>query len=188
VTQRRRGALFVTAGLLLCACSSKPSGSGDAEHLNAKQLSASIRVTSLAFIEGDAIPRRFTCDGNDVSPPLRWIGVPAATRSIAVVVDDPDAPKGPYVHWVEFGLRRSVTTLTEGDAPAGTRQAKNSAGDAAYKGPCPPKGDGAHHYRFTIYALREDIAAPDGAKTGTALQQIAANAIAKGQLTGTYDR
>ena len=105
------------------------------------------------FAAGGAIPRRFTCVGENVSPPLDWLGVPAGTVEVAVVVDDPDAPRGTYVHWVAVGIDPAHTELAEGALPPGARQGRNSAGKAAYSGPCPPGGP-PHHYRFTVYALK----------------------------------
>ena len=114
--------------------------------------------------------------------------MPNAAVDLALVVDDPDASGGTYVHWVLFGLDPSATELEEGELPAGARQAKNSAGDAGYKGPCPPAGDDPHRYRFTVYALDKQLAADDGTGTGDALTAIREGAIAKGTLTGTFDR
>jgi Raf kinase inhibitor-like YbhB/YbcL family protein len=190
VSRMRRRALFLVAAsaLLVASCSSTPSGSGDAEKLARSKMNETITVTSTATAEGAPIPRRYTCDGEEVSPPLSWNGAPDDAAALALVVDDPDAPGGTYVHWVLFALDPSLTALQLGTVPAGARQAKNSAGDAKYKGPCPPKGDGAHHYRFTIYALRSAIDAPNGAATNDALSAIRDAATAKGTLTATYER
>jgi hypothetical protein len=184
---RRPRALWipVATGLLLASCKS-PAGSGDAEDLAEQPLAAVITVTSPAFVEGAAIPPELSCDGDDVSPPLEWEGVPDEAAGLALVVDDPDASRGTYVHWVLFGLDPSLTALEEGEVPAGARQAENSAGDAEYKGPCPPGGDDAHRYRFTVYALSEEITLDDG--TGDALAAVSEAAIAKGVLTGTFER
>ncbi len=179
--------ISVVAALPFTACGS-PSGSGHAEDLAAQPLDAVITVTSSAFADGAAIPTEFSCDGDDVSPPLAWKGVPDDAVELALVVDDPDARNGPYVHWVLFGLDPSVSGLEQGEVPDGASQAKNSAGDAAYKGPCPPGGDDAHRYRFTVYALEEGISLDDGADTGDALDAVSEAATAKGTLTGTFDR
>lgn len=185
----RRGLWTGVAPILVFAsCASSPSGSGDAEKLAAQDVEASISVASPAFDQDAPIPPKFSCDGDDVSPPLSWDGVPDAAVELALVVDDTDASGGTYVHWVLFGLDPSTTELEEGQVPAGARQANNSAGDARYKGPCPPGGDDAHHYRFTVYALDEQIVADDGASPGDVLSAVAGAAIAKGTLTGTFDR
>jgi Raf kinase inhibitor-like YbhB/YbcL family protein len=179
--------LVVTA-LVFVSCESSPSGSGDAEKLAKQDIEASITVRSAALEQDAPIPPKYSCDGDDVSPPLWWDGVPKAAVDLALVVDDPDASGGTYVHWVLFGLDPSVTELDEAELPTGARQAKNSAGDAGYKGPCPPAGDDPHRYRFTVYALDEQLAAVDGAGTGDALIAVREGAIAKGTLTGTFDR
>ena len=127
-------------------------------------------------MQGDATARSCGRDG----PPATWVEL--------ALVDDPDAPRGTYVHWVLFGLDPSVSELEEGDMPAGARQAKNSAGDARYKGPCPPGDDDPHRYGFTVHALGKQLAADDGTGTGDALTAVRECAIAKGTLTGTFDR
>jgi Raf kinase inhibitor-like YbhB/YbcL family protein len=132
----------------LAACSS-----GNGQPRAEPALPEPITVSSPAFTAGSSIPPRFTCDGDDVSPPLAWSSVPAGTVQVALVVDDPDAPRGTYVHWVVVGLDPANTELAEATVPPGGRQVPNSAGKVAYTGPCPPGGP-AHHYRFTIYALQ----------------------------------
>jgi Raf kinase inhibitor-like YbhB/YbcL family protein len=185
--QPRASWIGVAATLLVASCTS-PSGSGDAEELADQPLDTAITVSSPAFADAAPIPRKFSCDGDDVSPPLSWDAVPDDAVELALVVDDPDAPRGTYVHWVLFGLQPSLTGLGEGEVPAGARQAKNSGGEVAYKGPCPPGGDDAHRYRFTVYALNDGLDANDGAATGEVLSAVSKTAIAKGTLTGTFDR
>ena len=147
---------------------------------------SSITVTSRAFQEGGKIPRKHTCDGDDVSPPLAWTGIPPNTGALALVVDDPDAPRGTFTHWVLLDLEPVTATLTEAEVPAGAKQAKNSAGRASYFGPCPPSG--THHDRFTVYALSEATGLPDGADLDEALSAIEARTLARGRLTGLYRR
>lgn len=112
-----------------------------------------ITVSSPAFRDGQPIPARFTCDGAGEAPPLVWSGVPDGAAALSLVVDDPDAPRGTFVHWVVLDLPAAATGLPGESLPAGTVQARNSAGRASYFGPCPPSG--SHHYRFTVYALSE---------------------------------
>jgi Raf kinase inhibitor-like YbhB/YbcL family protein len=144
-----------------------------------------ITVTSSAFGDGQPIPARFTCDGAGVSPPLAWQGVPPNAQALALVVDDPDAPRGTFVHWVVLDIDPSVKSVGEAATP-GNVQARNSAGDAAYFGPCPPKG--THHYRFTVFALSSATGLAAGAKLDDALKAIDAAAVAQGRLVGTYAR
>jgi Raf kinase inhibitor-like YbhB/YbcL family protein len=146
-----------------------------------------INVSSSAFDDGAAIPRRYTCEGENVSPPLAWSGVAAGTAEVALVVDDPDAPRGTYVHWVVVGLDPGLTRLAEGAVPPGARQLPNSAGSAAWTGPCPPPGP-AHHYRFTVYALQRPPEVAGDADPEAAVQAIEAAATARGRLVGTFGR
>jgi Raf kinase inhibitor-like YbhB/YbcL family protein len=174
--------------LILAACSSSPSGSGDAKKLSDRNLETAIVVQSTSFAADAPIPQEYSCNGANVSPPLTWSGVPSAAKALAVVVDDPDARNGPFVHWVLFNVDASLSSLDRGTVPTGARQAKNSAGKPAYTGPCPPSGDGPHHYRFTVYARRAPVTLADGASSGEALDAILAAATAKGTLVGTFAR
>jgi Raf kinase inhibitor-like YbhB/YbcL family protein len=175
---------IVTVAVGLCLCLAGCSrGAPEVE----RDLPAAITVRSTAFAEGAAIPQRFSCDGEDVSPPLAWSGVPRDAVELALVVDDPDAPGGSYVHWVVFHLDPGLTRLEEGRVPAGARQARNSGGDARYGGPCPPGGP-AHHYRFSLYALGQRLDLPDGAELDAAVEAIDRAATATGRLTGTFAR
>lgn len=143
-----------------------------------------IDVTSSAFGADEEIPVVHSCAGQNISPPLAWTGVPDEARELALVVDDPDAPRGTFTHWIVFGLPPSTSSVDENSVPAGAKQAKNSAGRAEYAGPCPPSG--THHYRFTVYALDASLELPDGVSTDRALDAISEHAIAQGQLVGLF--
>ena len=166
----------------LAACSS----GADAPRAE-RALPEPVTVSSPAFTAGAAIPPRFTCEGDNRSPPLSWAGVPAGTVELALVVDDPDAPRGTYVHWVVVGLDPASTELAEAAVPPDARQLPNSAGKAAYTGPCPPGGP-AHHYRFTVYALQHAAQVDADASPDAATQAIEAAATARGRLIGTFGR
>src|SRR5512143_456320 len=112
-------------------------------------------LTISAFAEGGLIPAKFTCEGANVSPELRWNDAPAGTRSFALIVDDPDAPVGTFTHWVLFDIPADRAALAMGTGAIGV-PGKNDFGRAGYGGPCPPRGHGPHRYYFTLYAL--DIA------------------------------
>jgi Raf kinase inhibitor-like YbhB/YbcL family protein len=145
---------------------------------------SSISVTSSAFAPNAPIPEKYSCHGDNVSPPLAWSGVPGDAAELALVMDDPDAPRGTFTHWILFGLPASMTSLDEATIPDDARQARNSAGDARYFGPCPPSG--THHYRFTIYALDDSLDLAAGAGTTEALTAIADHAMGQGRLVGTF--
>jgi len=118
-----------------------------------------LRLTSPAFAQGGQIPRKHTCDGDNVSPPLQWSGVPEGTQSFLVVCDDPDAPSGVFQHWAAFDIPGDRRSLDEGHGPEtladGFRQAINDFGRPGYGGPCPPRGDPPHRYHFRLSALSE---------------------------------
>lgn len=145
-----------------------------------------ITVRSPAFRDGRPIPARFTCDGDGLSPPLAWDSVPDDAAALALVVDDPDAPRRTFVHWVVLDMPAETTGLDTDGLPAGAVQARNSAGHASYFGPCPPSG--THHYRFTVYALSQRTGLRDGAELDRALRAVESTATAQGRLVGTYAR
>lgn len=155
---------------------------GDGERRAAAQ-PGSLTVGSPAFRDGQTIPARYTCHGEGVNPALRWSGLPAATRAIAVVVDDPDAPSGPYVHWVLFNIDAQSTEIAEDSLPAGADEAVGSNGKAKYGPPCPPGGE-THHYRFSVYALDARLPLHDDSALTTTLRTIPQHVIARGRLTG----
>jgi Raf kinase inhibitor-like YbhB/YbcL family protein len=145
---------------------------------------ASLSVTSPAFAEGAAVPAQFSCKGENVSPPLAWSGVPADAPSVALVVEDPDAPSGTFTHWVVFNIDPQQSSIGQGEVPKGARQANNSAGHASYDGPCPPSG--THHYRFTVSVLRSPLTVPDGADAAGVRSAITSKTTARGTLTGAF--
>jgi Raf kinase inhibitor-like YbhB/YbcL family protein len=145
-----------------------------------------ITVTSTAFREGERIPAEFTCDGRGGSPPLAWDNVPTDAVALALVVDDPDAARGTFVHWVVLDIPTTTTGVEAGAVPSSGVQARTSAGGASYFGPCPPSG--THHYRFTVYALSQRTGLRDGADLDQALRAVTSSATGQGRLVGTYQR
>lgn len=142
---------------------------------------------STAFNEGETIPTRYTCDGEDVSPPLQWSAMPPDTQRFALIMDDPDAPVGTWVHWVVFDIPGDAEGLAEG-ADSGTVGA-NSWGNHAYGGPCPPPGDGVHRYFFKLYALDVDaLELSDDASKEELEVAMQGHVLAEIQLMGTYER
>jgi len=172
---------IVIAGLALALLTGGCGGNGGEVESSAP---ANITVTSSAFAEGESIPQEYSCRGRNVSPPLSWSGIPASAQALALVVDDPDAPRGTFTHWVAVDFAPTVTSLGQGEIPSGAVQANNSAGNPGYTGPCPPSG--THHYRFTVYALSERTGLTDGADLAEAQRTIAEHAIVQGTLTGTF--
>ena len=142
-------------------------------------------LTSSAFQDGQPIPRQFTCDGNDLAPPLKWSDAPDGTRSFALVMEDPDAPHGTFTHWLLYDI---PATTTELPGNGGGTALRNGFGRAAYGGPCPPPGHGPHRYVFTLYAI--DVAALDiHGKNRAALDRaLRAHTLATARLTGRYER
>jgi Raf kinase inhibitor-like YbhB/YbcL family protein len=151
-----------------------------------------IELTSTAFGEGATIPKLYTGDGKDVSPPLRWAGVPAGTKTFALICDDPDAPRGTWVHWVLFNLPPEMRELSEGVPPKeelqdGSRQGTNDAKEIGYGGPAPPKGK-PHRYFFKLYALDTTLELKAGATKDQLLAAMKGHILGEGQLMGQYGR
>lgn len=179
--------VVLVAGLalagLLGGCGFVNAGKDD-DDVPAVESPSTLSVTSPAFDDGAAIPREFTCKGANTSPPLAWSGVPAGARSVALVVDDPDAGNGPYNHWVLYNIDPGLSALAAGEVPQGAQQADNSGGKLGYTGPCPPSG--THHYRFTIYVLRSPLTVPAAGDPDRVLVAIKGKTTARGTLTGTF--
>jgi Raf kinase inhibitor-like YbhB/YbcL family protein len=169
--------------LLLAACGSS-SKSSSAPTTTAKTASGSMKLSSVTFPDNGPIPTEFTCAGANKIVPLEWSGVPVGATSLAVVVHDPDAPTpGGFTHWILTGLPAVDGKLPP--VPGGAEQWKNSAGQAAWMGPCPPAGK-VHHYVFTLYALSRPAA--QGATPAESTANLNAASIAQATLTGTYHR
>jgi len=151
-----------------------------------------MQLTSTAFADGGAIPAKYTCDAKNVSPPLKWSGVPAGAKSLALIVDDPDAPVGTWVHWVLYDLPATSSELAE-DMPksqyvtGGAKQGLNDFRHLGYGGPCPPPGKG-HRYFFKLYALDTLLDLKPGLTKKDVEAAMAKHILAQGQLMGTYQR
>ena len=147
-----------------------------------------LQLTSPAFENGSAIPQKYTCDGEDVSPALRWEGAPAGTQSYVLICDDPDAPMGIWDHWVLFNIPASAAGLPENSRalPLGTREGKNSWGKTGYGGPCPP--DREHRYFFKLYALDTQLDLVDDVDKRTLEAALKGHILGTAELMGRYDR
>ena len=146
---------------------------------------ARMKITSSAFQEGGNISSKFTCDGGDSSPPLRIAEIPSGAKTLALVVDDPDAPSGVFTHWIVWNISPQTNAIAEGSAPQGV-QGTNDFGKFGYGGPCPPSG--THRYYFKIFALDRELDLPFGAKRGQLDAAMKGHVVAQGELMGRYSR
>jgi Raf kinase inhibitor-like YbhB/YbcL family protein len=178
----KRGFFFALILLILTgmSCSASPANTPQGE------VAMAIQITSTAFSDGGTIPQKYTCDGENVSPPLAWAGIPAGTRGLALIVDDPDAPRGTWVHWVMFNIPAGQASLPEGAQGMGT-QGVTDFGNAAYGGPCPPAGK-PHRYFFKLYALDSSLSLKAGATKAEVEKAMQGHILVQGQLMGKYGR
>jgi len=149
---------------------------------------ATLQLTSDAFADGETIPERYTCEGEDVAPGLSWDGVPAGAQALALVMEDPDAPSGTFVHWTLVDIPPGLAALRSGEVPREATEGANSFGDRGYGGPCPPEGDEPHRYVFLLYALEAPLGLEAGARPDEVRAAIEREATARGQLTGRFGR
>jgi Raf kinase inhibitor-like YbhB/YbcL family protein len=161
---------------------------GSSEVQSAAQTPLELR--SSAFDAHGKIPRQYTCDGNNTAPPLVWQGVPEQTRSLALIVDDPDAPRGTWVHWVLYNIPPTATGLPEGvtasSLPSGAREGLNSWKRTGYGGPCPPSG--SHRYVHKLYALDTELGHLDKPSKAELEAAMQGHVLAQAKLVGTYKR
>jgi Raf kinase inhibitor-like YbhB/YbcL family protein len=166
-----------------------------AQQLPQSSTPMALKLTSSAFTANGSIPSRYTCEGDDISPPLAWSDAPKGTRSFALIVDDPDAPdpahpKMTYVHWVVYGIPANVTSFEENAAksglPAGVQQGSNDWKKSTYGGPCPPIG--RHRYFFKLYALDTELSGLNNPKKPDLEKAMQGHVIGNAQLVGTYQK
>jgi len=155
-------------------------------------MQATIQVKSPAFAEGGMIPRQYTCDAANVSPTIYWSGWPEQTQSFTLLVEDPDAPKGTFTHWIVWNIPPHAPEMPErvapdGTLPSGAVQGTNDFGKLGYGGPCPPPGS-THRYWFKIYALDSTLRLGAGATKARLLEAMIGHHLAEGQLTAKYHR
>ena len=149
----------------------------------------SITVTSPAFADGTTIPVKYTCTAsNPVSPPLTWSGVPSGTAELTLLVEDPDASPGGFVHWVVYGIPPDTQGLAEGSLPSGAKQGANGRNQDQWAGPCPPVGSAPHHYRFTLTAVSKSLGLAPGATAAQVKAAMASSIVGEGLLVGRYGR
>ena len=184
----RQAGIFLLIGLAaLSSCQS--ARQTNATKPGAKKME--IKLTSPAFKEGEIIPKKYTCDGDDISPPLAWEAVPNGAKSLALIADDPDAPKGTWVHWVIFNLPATAKELPEhlsiSEMLNGAKQGMNDFGKIGYGGPCPPAGN-PHRYFFKLYALDSALHLKPNAKKEDLVNAMEGHILGQGQLMGKYAR
>jgi Raf kinase inhibitor-like YbhB/YbcL family protein len=175
--------------IILLSCSCDESEQVGSREKGDKKMD--IKVTSPAFENEGMIPAKYTCDGEDISPPLQWDAVPEGIKSIALISDDPDAPMGTWVHWVLFNLPADARELKENippdkTLPNGAKQGTSDFGRIGYGGPCPPGG--THRYFFKIYALDTELNLQAGARKRDLLKEMEGHIVGQGQLMGKYKR
>jgi Raf kinase inhibitor-like YbhB/YbcL family protein len=192
----RKAELLLALGMLaFIACSNRSEQAapppGPPTPASQQPQKTELKLTSTAFKEGEEIPRGYTCDGANVSPPLEWTGVPKNAKTIAIIADDPDAPGGTWVHWVLYNLPSDGLGLIENTPQTetlngGGMQGKNDFRKIGYGGPCPPSG--THRYFFKFYALDTELPLKAGATKDDVEKAMQGHTLAQTQLMGTYRR
>src|SRR3989442_444678 len=182
--------VLVSLALIGCANRTPPATQPSGTN-SAKPDKAEIKLTSVAFKDGEPIPRAYTCDGVNISPPLEWSGVPKTAKTIAIVCGDPDAPAGTWVHWVLYNLPADKIGLIENTPateilPGGGLQGTNDFKKIGYGGPCPPSG--THRYFFKLYALDAELSLKSGATKADLEKAMEGHIVSQGRLMGTYRR
>jgi Raf kinase inhibitor-like YbhB/YbcL family protein len=183
--------LMILAGILSLLMVAFAGCGDDDDDNGTTDPTTSFVISSTAFTSGASIPVQYTCDGTDISPPLQWSGAPEGTQSFALIVDDPDAPGGTWVHWVLFDMPATTTGLAESASPGGTLptgsvEGENDWGRQEYGGPCPPSG--THRYYFRLYALDTMLNLAAGSARADVDQAMSGRILAQVELMGTYAR
>src|SRR6266498_4582523 len=187
--------VLILSFILISSCAYSPTKTSETPTVQtqATEVNMSLEITSNAFANGQSIPVKYSCVGKNISPALAWNEPPAGTQSFALIVDDPDAPMGTWVHWVLFNIPISERNLKE-DLPITGKNTdpnaiyvgKNSSGNTRYDGPCPPSG--THRYYFKLYALDTTINLLPGATKEQVLNAMKGHVLAQGELMGTFSK
>lgn len=147
-----------------------------------------MRIVSPVFNDGEPLPPTYTCDGEGIHPELRFEEVPEEAKSLALIVEDPDAPDGPFAHWLLWNIHPMIESIPAGTVPDDAVEGMNGAEKPGWHPACPPTGDGTHHYRFTLYALKSMLDLPPDVPRETFDAEIASHLIDTASLTATYAR
>ena len=189
---RSCGTVAIGGALAGCTGGGAEESAGNATTVSP---SSGFVLRSPAFDGGESIPRKYTADGDDVSPPLEIEGVPDGADTLTLLVDDPDAPDGNFYHWLLWNVPAETTGIPEGINQArrvpdlgDARQGTNGFGELGYRGPRPPAEDDAHTYRFTLYAVSDSLNVQAGARYPTVDEGLSGSVVASTRLTGEYDR
>jgi Raf kinase inhibitor-like YbhB/YbcL family protein len=158
--------------------------SSDTQIIMSSSNKSSMKLTSPAFADGAMIPVLYTCKGNEISPPLEISGIPAGTKSLALILEDPDAPAGTWDHWVAFNIDPKTTTIPEGAASTTGTLGSNTGGNAAYESPCPPFG--MHRYIFTLYALSTTLSLSEGSSKSAVTSAMNGDVLGIAELMGKF--
>ncbi|MFT4889334.1 MAG: Raf kinase inhibitor-like YbhB/YbcL family protein [Halobacteriales archaeon] len=192
---RREVLRAVTVAGLASVAGCNGDGSGTATTTMIGDTMPGFEITTAAFDDGGTVPIKYTCSGADVSPPLSIEGVPDEAVALALVVDDPDAPGGVFTHWLLWNVPPGTGSIPEGvpttetvDDLGGARQGTNDFGEIGYRGPCPPKSDGAHTYRFKLFALDAELDVDAGVEASAVNDAIDDHRVATARLTGEFNR
>lgn len=178
--------LSIAAALLLVTSCSERRPHEAAAAVQTKAPSNGMTITSPAFAVNQEIPRKYGCSGTNTSPPLSFAGAPAGAKSLALIVEDPDAPGGLFTHWVVWNIPTTTTTVAEGQPPAGGTEGKSSYGKAGWGPPCPP--DGGHRYIFDLFAIDAELTLPPSTGREELLSAMKGHVLAQAALTGRYRR
>lgn len=143
-------------------------------------------ISSSAFDNNGTIPQKYTCDGEDINPPVNFGEIPSEAKSLVLIVDDPDAPVGVWSHWLVWNIAPTVTSIEENIVPEGAVAGKNDFGNNNYGGPCPPSG--THRYRFKLFALDTELDIPENSKQKDVEAAVEGHVLAQAELVGTYER
>lgn len=187
-------AIVLAAVATIAGCSGREQKSTPAGKTGAREegIPVDIQLISTAFEDGKTIPIKYTCDADNISPPLVWSNLPDGTQSLTLICDDPDAPMGTFVHWVLYDMPATVTELPEAlprgeTLENGAKQGRNSAKRTGYTGPCPPPGR-PHRYFFKLYAVDKMLGLSPGADKGEVLSAMEGHVLGESQFMGTYKR
>lgn len=148
--------------------------------------SINMQLASPAFHNNEYIPRQYTCDGINVNPPLNILDVPSGAKSLVLIVDDPDAPRGDWVHWTAWNINPMIASIGENSVPPGAVEGQTDFGKSGYGGPCPPSG--THRYHFKLYALGKELALDNRAAKSDLLKAISEHVLGQSTLVGLYKR